>query len=177
MTKEEVRVITLTKARIKRDNIIWDIGAGTGSISVEAAFQADQGSVYAIEKENKGVELIRKNKLKFGLDNIEIIYGKAPEVLNSLPPFDRAFIGGSGGSLREILELSNKKLKPGGRIVINAITLNTINTIYSLNEILPDLSFEIVDFITVNVSRIRKVKQFQMWQALNPVYIITMERG
>lgn len=174
MTKEEVRVITLAKARIKRDNIIWDIGAGTGSISVEAAFQADQGRVYAIERENKGVELIRENKLRFGLDNIEVIYGKAPEALNSLPSFDRAFIGGNGGSLRGILELCNKKLKSGGRIVINAITLNTI---YSLNEILPDLSFEIVDFITVNVSRIRKVKQFQMWQALNPVYIITMERG
>ncbi|SEM57252.1 cobalt-precorrin 7 C15-methyltransferase [Candidatus Frackibacter sp. WG12] len=172
MTKEEVRAVTMAKLRLKEDSIVYDIGAGTGSLTIEAALLASKGQVWAIERESKGIELIEKNINKFGLDNVGFIAGKAPSALNNLPPVDRVIIGGSGGKLEEILEVVNQKLEPAGRIVINAITLETLS---AAKDILLDLNYSL-DIVNISVTRTREVGNYHMLQGQNPVYIITGER-
>ncbi|PRX29845.1 cobalt-precorrin 7 C15-methyltransferase [Orenia metallireducens] len=173
MTKEEVRTISLSKLRLKDDSIVYDIGAGTGSLTIESALLASKGRVYAIERETEGVDLIKSNAAKFQVSNLEVIQGSAPKALLDLPEVDRVFIGGSGGKLEEILDVIDKKLKAKGRIVINAITLNTLNSsIKKLEELAYD--FEICN---IAVTRTRQVGDYQMLQGLNPVYIISGEKG
>jgi cobalt-precorrin-6B (C15)-methyltransferase len=173
MTKEEVRTISLSKLRLKDDSIVYDIGAGTGSLTIESALLASKGRVYAIEREAEGVDLIKSNAAKFQVSNLEVIQGSAPKALLDLPEVDRVFIGGSGGKLEEILDVIDKKLKAKGRIVINAITLNTLNSsIKKLEELAYD--FEICN---IAVTRTRQVGAYQMLQGLNPVYIISGEKG
>lgn len=119
MTKQEIRILSLVKARIKPDAVIYDIGAGTGSLSVEAARLAPHGTVYALERTQDGVSLIRANADKFMLPNVKIIAAEAPEGMELLPKADTVLIGGSGSKLREILDTVTLKLKDDGRIVLN----------------------------------------------------------
>jgi len=173
MTKEEVRALTIAKARLAHGQTVWDIGAGTGSLSVEAAIQVADSKVYAIERLAEGIDLIKQNRDNFSLTNLEIIHGKAPEALNGLPDPDRVFIGGSGGQLKDILELLSDRLKPGGRIIINAVTLETpgraVDTLIRLNY-KPDIS-------QIFVARALSISNMHLMQGLNPVYIITAEKG
>ncbi len=126
MTKEEVRVLTLSKARIVKDSVVYDIGAGAGSISVEAGLLASRGQVFSIERLPKRVCTIKRNIRKFGVHNVDVIHGEAPEVLENLPEVDRIIIGGSGGKIREILQKCREKLREDGIIVINAVTSGTL---------------------------------------------------
>ena len=173
MTKEEVRALTIAKARLAHGQTVWDIGAGTGSLSVEAAIQVADSKVYAIERLAEGIDLIKQNRDNFSLTNLEIIHGKAPEALNGLPDPDRVFIGGSGGQLKDILELLSDRLKPGGRIIINAVTLETpgraVDILIRLNY-KPDIS-------QIFVARALSISNMHLMQGLNPVYIITAEKG
>ena len=120
MTKEEIRILTLVKARITPDTVVYDVGAGTGSISIEAARMAPQGHVYAIEKNPDGIALIAENAKKFGAENITIVEGTAPDALADLPALDAAIIGGSGRKLADILDIIGARLRPQGRSVANA---------------------------------------------------------
>ena len=113
MTKEEVRTVSLSKLRLTADSVCYDVGAGTGSLSVEMALRAHQGQVWAIEKKEDAVELIHRNKVKFAADNLEIVEGLAPEALKDLPAPTHAFIGGSSGNLKEIVKLLLEK-EPSG---------------------------------------------------------------
>ncbi|GAB6137051.1 precorrin-6Y C5,15-methyltransferase (decarboxylating) subunit CbiT [Halanaerobaculum tunisiense] len=169
MTKEEVRAVTISKLRLKKDSIVYDIGAGTGSLTVEAALQAKNGRVYAIEREVAGVKLIKDNLDKFGLDNIEVIAQEAPEALKDLPAVDRVIIGGSGGQLNKILEVVDHKLASNGRVVINAITLDTLTT---ARKELERLGYKL-EICNLAVTRTKEVGQYQMLQGMNPVYIIS----
>lgn len=126
MTKEEVRCVSLSKLRLQEDSICYDVGAGTGSVSVEMALRADQGQVFAVEKKDDAVALLYENKQRFAADNLEIIKGEAPEALKELPVPTHAFIGGSSGNLKEIVALLLEKNRDV-RIVINCITLETIS--------------------------------------------------
>jgi len=170
MTKEEIRVITLAKARPAPDQIFWDIGAGTGSLSIEAARLILNGTVYAIEKNPAGLELIVQNTRRFGLDNVVPVAGEAPSVLRELPSPHRVLIGGSGGRLAEILEYVIKRIMPGGRIVINAVTLETVARL-----IVPPQGWR-CEIVQLQVSRSVPAGQVHMWRGLNPVCIITLER-
>ena len=114
MTKEEVRTVSLSKLRLTADSVCYDVGAGTGSLSVEMALRAHQGQVWAIEKKEDAVELIHRNKLKFAADNLEIVEGLAPEALKDLPAPTHAFIGGSSGNLKEIVKLLLEKNPQSG---------------------------------------------------------------
>ncbi|MCR4442804.1 MAG: precorrin-6Y C5,15-methyltransferase (decarboxylating) subunit CbiT [Peptococcaceae bacterium] len=125
MTKEEVRVLCLSKMGVGPGGVFLDIGAGTGSISVECALLAPGGKVIAVEKEGRAVELIEKNCERFGVSNVRVIQGEAPSCLEGLPPADGVVIGGSGGKLEAIVDRSAGLLKPGGRLVINAVLLET----------------------------------------------------
>jgi cobalt-precorrin-6B (C15)-methyltransferase len=171
ITKEEVRVIQISKARLKPGQIVYDIGCGSGSISVEAALQIESsGKVLAVDYDENAIELTKKNMKKFGLSNISMIYGNAKEKILELEEADTIFIGGTGGDTKEIVELSENKLKSGGRIVIGIIL---IETLYSVLQILDKLQFESVDITQVTISKSRKTSTGTMMLARNPVTIIS----
>lgn len=169
MTKEEVRCVSLAKLAFPEDAVIYDVGAGTGSVSVEMALRAVDGSVYAVEKKPEAVELLRANKKKFGADNLEILEGMAPEMLEGLPAPTHAFIGGSSGNLKEILELILQK-NPGARIVINAIALETVAEAMECVRRLPVTD---VDIVTLAVGKAKEVGSYHMMMGQNPVYIFS----
>ena len=171
ITKEEVRVIQLSKARLKPGQIVYDIGCGSGSISIEAALQIESsGKVLAVDYDENAIELTKKNSVKFGLSNITVIYGNAKEKIQELEEADTIFIGGTGGDTKEIVELSQNKLKTGGRIVIGIIL---IETLYSVLQVLEKLEFESIDITQVTISKSRKTSTGTMMLARNPVTIIS----
>ncbi len=172
MTKQEIRILTLAKAQIKSGSIVADIGAGTGSITIEAARLARNGKIFAIERKAEAVELIKRNVEKFSVDNVEIIQAEAPDGLEKLPALDAAIIGGSGGKIEQILNTINPKLKIGGRVVVNAITIQT--SAGSL-EYFRTHGWN-YDAFQVQITRLKKIRAYDMTQALNPVWIITAEK-
>jgi len=171
ITKEEVRAIQISKARLKPGQIVYDIGCGSGSISIEAAFQIESsGKVFAIDHDPNAIELTKKNMEKFGVSNISVIYGNAKEKILELEKADTIFIGGTGGDTKEIVELSENKLRSGGRIVIGIIL---IETLYSVLQVLEKLQFESIDITQVTISKSRKTTTGTMMLARNPVTIIS----
>ena len=172
MTKQEIRILTLAKAQIKSDSIVVDVGAGTGSITIEAALIAKQGKIFAIERKADAVELIRRNVEKFSVDNVEINYAEAPEGLENLPKLDAVIIGGTGGNTEKILNVLNTKLKVGGRIVVNAIT---IQTSAGALEYFRNHGWDYEAF-QVQITRLKKIRAYDMCQALNPVWIISAKK-
>jgi len=171
ITKEEVRTIQISKARLKPGQTVYDIGCGSGSISIEAAFQVEpSGKVLAIDYDENAIELTKKNMEKFGLSNISVIFGNAKEKISELEEADAIFIGGTGGDTKEIVEISQNKLKSGGRIVIGTIL---IETLYSVLQILDKLQFESVDITQVTIAKSRKTSTGTMMLARNPVTIIS----
>ncbi len=171
MTKMEIRSISLSKLQLTKDAVIYDIGAGTGSITIEAARQAMDGMVYAIEKEQDARELIRKNQHLSGVTNVTVIAGKAPACLIELPMPTHAFIGGSGGGMEEILTLLLQK-NPKIRIVINVIALNTLSCVL---EAAKTLQIPNVEYVQVSIAKSKETGSYQMMIAQNPVYIITLQ--
>ena len=172
MTKQEVRILTLAKARIDSDSIVVDVGAGTGSITIEAALIAERGKVFAVERKAEAVELIKLNVEKFSVANVEIICAEAPHGLEELPELDVAIIGGSGGKTEKILDALNAKLKIGGRVVVNAITIQTSAGALEYFRS-HDWNYEAFQ---VQITRLKKIRAYDMCQALNPVWIITAEK-
>jgi len=170
ITKEEVRVIQISKARLCPGYTVYDIGCGSGSISIEAAIQIESGKVIAIDYDPNAIELTKKNIEKFGLTNISVILGNAKEKIPELDLADAIFIGGTGGDTEEIVKLSQNKLKPGGRIVIGIIL---IETLYSVLQTLEKLQFDSVDITQVTISKSRKTSTGTMMLARNPVTIIS----
>lgn len=174
MTKEEVRAVTMAKARLTKESITYDIGAGTGSISIEAALLAPWGRVVAIEKNPAGVELIKENAQHFGLKNLEVKAGEASKILAHLPAAHRIIIGGSGGNLRRILQLSKEKLFPGGRIVLNCIALESL---FNSLSILEELGLQEIEVTQVTIARGEKIAGLRMMKGLNPIYIVAAQKG
>ncbi len=171
MTKSEVRSLSIAKLRLSADSVLYDIGAGTGSVSVEAALKLIDGEVYSVEKSHNAVCLIEKNKRKFAADNINIVEGNAAEVLEKLPAPTHVFVGGSSGELEKIIECALKK-NPSVRIVVNAVSLNTLGEVMRIA-----LKFGLEsDIVCLNVSKNRKIGRYELMTGLNPVYIFTLER-
>ena len=171
ITKEEVRTIQLSKARLKPGQTVYDIGCGSGSISVEAGIQIESsGKVIAIDYDENAVELTKKNLKKFNLSNVSVFFGNAKEKISDLEMADVIFIGGTGGDTSDIVKLSENKLKTGGRIVIGIIL---IETLYSVLQILDTLKFDYVDITQVTISKSRKTTTGTMMLARNPVTIIS----
>ena len=171
ITKEEVRTIQISKARLKPGQIVYDVGCGSGSISVEAALQVESsGKILAIDFDEKAIELTKKNAEKFQISNITTIFGNAKEKILELEQSDAIFIGGTGGDTQKIVELSQIKLKSGGRIVIGTILIETLSAVL---QILEKLQFEEVDITQVTISKSRKTTTGTMMLARNPVTIIS----
>lgn len=169
MTKAEVRAVVMSKLRIRDKDVVYDIGAGTGSVSVEMALAARKGKVYAIETNSVAIELCKLNRQHFCLHNMETIEGMAPEALQDLPAPDVAFIGGSKGLLREIVELLYRK-NPAIRLVINTITVENTATALTLLE---SEQFIDVEMVQLQVSRAKKAGTSHMLTAQNPITILT----
>lgn len=168
ITKEEIRVVTLAKLKLRHDMTLWDIGAGSGSISIEADHLLPNGRIFAIERNEECRDFIKENLGKFNTRNVALVEGDAPDCLEDLPDPDRVFIGGSGGQLWKILEIADRRLPAEGRIVLNAITLDTLT---SAIEFFDNSGYE-VEVTTVNISRTRPLTDYKMFEAYNPVYIL-----
>ncbi|MFZ7102592.1 MAG: precorrin-6Y C5,15-methyltransferase (decarboxylating) subunit CbiT [Peptococcaceae bacterium] len=171
MTKSEIRALTIIKLQLEDHDIFWDIGAGTGSISIEAAQNIKKGQVYSIEKNNKAVRLIAENKKKFNCPDLKIIHGTAPQVLAGLPRPTKAVVGGSGGNLTDILEYLWLETKVEN-IVVNSITLNTA---YQAIKIFHDYH-AVIDAAQISVNKIKLVNDLQMLDSQNPIFIICGKR-
>jgi precorrin-6Y C5,15-methyltransferase (decarboxylating) len=169
LTKRFVRAAAISALKLKADSTVWDIGAGTGSVSVEAALNAWRGTVYAVEREKKGIDLIKQNAVKFHADNIVPVYGEAPEALFGLPPADAYFIGGSGGRLDEILEAVKEAEKDDKRVVITAVTLQTLA---GASEALEKAGAFNISVSQLQVAETHRAGRYDLFRAQNPVFII-----
>lgn len=165
MTKAEVRALSVEKLGICENAVIYDIGSGTGSVAVELARCSPTVRVYAVEQKPEAVSLIQKNIKKFGLSNVEVVEGTAPDVLEELPMPTHAFIGGSSGNLREILAVLNKK-NPDIRIAASAVSLETIGEFAALAE-----EYEESELLQLQVSRAKPLGRYHLLQAENPVML------
>jgi len=169
ITKLEVRAVSMAKMCLAADSVVWDIGAGSGAVSIEASFLARNGRIFAIEKNTEDVAIIRKNLQRFGASNVEVIQTLAPGGLGDLPDPTVVFIGGSGGQMEGILDIACHRLKPGGRIVINAVTLESLNT--AVNG-LKTRGFA-AEVTLINIARSKDIANLTRLEALNPVFVIT----
>ncbi|MGI0082999.1 MAG: precorrin-6Y C5,15-methyltransferase (decarboxylating) subunit CbiT [Nitrosopumilaceae archaeon] len=171
ITKEEVRVVQISKARLSAGQTVYDIGCGSGSVSIEAALQIKpSGKVYSIDFDPKAIELTKKNLTKFEISNVNVISGNAIQKISELPMADAIFIGGTGGDTRDIIKLCESKLKSGGRIVIGTIL---VETLFAVLDIIEKLRFSSVDITQIAVSKSRKTSTGTMMLARNPVTIIS----
>lgn len=173
ITKREVRALSLYSLGLRSDSIVWDIGAGTGSISVEASLIAREGWVYAVERDLESLALLEGNVGNYGLGNISVIGRAAPEALSDLPDPDSVFVGGSGGELKEILKATAARLRPEGRVVANFATLERTNETYQWFQ---SQGFR-AEITLVNAARSRELPDKSVrLEALNPVFVVTAWR-
>ena len=169
MTKKEIRMVVMNEARIEEDSVVLDVGAGTGSISIEAALGAPKGHVYAIERFEKATDLIRQNQEKFGVKNLTIIEAKAPAGMEDLPELDAVIIGGSAGGMGTIMDEATRLLKVGGRLVVTAVTMETG---YTIVKELKGRPYTYEGF-QMQVSRFRKAGPYHLLNPLSPIFIVT----
>ena len=172
MTKEEIREVSICKLRLREKAVAYDIGSGTGSIAIEIAGISDDIQVYAVEQNHEAVSLIEKNKKKFELQNVTVVEARAPEGLTGLPMATHAFIGGSGGRLKEIL-VSLRQMNPNMRVVVNAVSMETIcemREILSMNDMIKN-----EEVVQLQVSRAKKAGNHHLMQSENPVWICAFD--
>ncbi len=171
MTKECVRALVVAKLNLDSDSVLYDIGAGTGSVSVEASLVSHDIKVYAIEKRPEGYVLINSNRCKFGCDNIMIINGEAPAAMEYLPAPTHVFIGGSGGKLMETVKCALEK-NPSVRIVINTVALNSAA---EAMRVIRELNLD-SEITSVNIAKSKKAGDYDMMVGQNPVYIFSVTK-
>ena len=168
-TRQEVRAVTLAKLKLQNDLVMWDIGAGSGSVSIEASNLIPNGKLFALEKNSQYLSLLKQNLDKFCARNVKLVEANAPDGLDELPDPDRVFIGGAGGNLEEIIEQVDRRLKADGLIVLNAVTLDTLTKSI---EALEYHGYQ-VEVTCINVSRTRPLTEFKLFEAQDPVYIVS----
>lgn len=171
MTKEEVRALCISKLRIRPSHTVWDVGAGTGSVSVEAAFAACEGRVFAIEKNADALALLGQTRDRQGAWNMHVVAGEAPQILAGLPAPDRVFVGGSAGNLAQIVQCS-LDANPYARICVTAVTIETLSETMACAK---QFGFASVDIVQVSVARGDAIGRYHLMRAENPVYIVTFE--
>ena len=168
ITKLEVRAIALSKLRPEKGQVMWDIGAGCGSVSIEAEGLLAPGKVFAVEKDPKQFSFLKTNVVKFAATGVEPIEGDAPQALVALPDPDAVFIGGSSGQLRDILAYVDERLKPGGRVVANIVTLENF---HEVTGFMKDYSYAF-EVTTASLARSKKLSDKHFMVGANPVHII-----
>lgn len=174
ITKREVRAVSLYLLGIRSESIVWDIGAGTGSVSIETGKIADRGSVFAIERDRESIGLLRRNVERLAGPNVRVVYGEAPEALADLPDPDSVFIGGSGGNLSRILEAVTGRMRGDGSLVVNLAALERTHEVY---HFLKDKGM-VVELTSVSASRGKDMPDGTVrLEALNPVFIVSARSG
>jgi len=169
ITKSEIRAIALSKLRLEPHHTLWDLGAGSGSISIEAALFIKKGKILAVEQNPVRIEHIKNNKKQFNVGNLKVVQAELPEGLSRLPRPDRIFIGGGGNDLKAIVTAGAKYLKPAGRLVINTVLIPNLQmAMATLNQ----LKFE-TEVIQVQINRSRQMPWAERFEAQNPVWIIS----
>ena len=171
MTKSEVRSVCLSKLQLTADAVCWDVGAGTGSVAIEMALQAARGSVWAIEREADALALLEQNRAAFGAENLRLVSGSAPEVCRELPAPTHAFLGGTGGQVREILQLLLEK-NPHVRIVATAVTLESAAALTACMR-----EFEFCECVSLSIAKARAAGPYHLMAGQNPIYIFTLQNG
>lgn len=168
MTKQGIRILSLAKLELTENAIVYDIGAGTGSVSIEAARLCGKGTIYAIEKDGGAAELIRANRVRFRAENLTVVEGCAPEILEALPAPTHVFIGGSSGNLIELVRAVYRK-NPAARFVVNAVTLETMALIGQIPKVFPEYSD--MEIIQVNIASGKSAGRYHLMCAENPITI------
>lgn len=168
MTKSEVRAVSISKLELSPGSVLYDVGAGTGSVSVEASFMVPSGRVYAIEKKPEAIELIQANKEKFSADCLIVVEGTAPEALAQLEAPTHVFLGGTSGAMEEVLDLVLEK-NPAVRVVINVLALE------SISEVLHWLKKHSIpaEIVQVQISKGKAAGSYHLMMGQNPVYVIS----
>jgi precorrin-6Y C5,15-methyltransferase (decarboxylating) len=169
ITKAEVRAVVLGKLKLLPGQVLWDVGAGCGSVGLEASLLIPGGTIYAVERQPERAVQIKANRDKFGVYNLEVVCGPAPECLAKLPDPQRIFVGGGGPEIGAILGEALRRLRPGGRVVVTAALLETLETARNL---LTEAGWE-VEVVQLQVSRAHPLAGGTFLQALNPVWVIT----
>lgn len=172
ITKKEIRVMSLAEMGLRRDGISWDIGAGSGSVSIELARLCPEGRVFAIEKNREDFELIERNMRRFGIENITAVCERAPAGLERFADPDAVFIGGSGGEMEEILSVCTARMKPRGSIVANLITMENL---HHVSHFFKEGPWEVA-YTLVQVSRSKPILEMVRYEALNPITIAVAKR-
>ena len=173
MTKEEIRELAICKLRIEPGHTVWDVGAGTGSVSIEAALAAPRGVVYAIEKKPDALDLLRQNREAHGVPNMVVVEGEAPGVLDELPAPDRVFVGGSSGTMDEIIALAFAA-NPNVRVCATAVTLETLSELLGC---IRNRGVANADIVQLSVARADKIGSYHLMRAENPIYLVTVDFG
>ncbi|WP_321494298.1 precorrin-6y C5,15-methyltransferase (decarboxylating) subunit CbiE [uncultured Desulfobacter sp.] len=172
ITKAPVRVLSLAALALMPDNILWDLGAGSGSVGIEASLFLPRGYVYAVEKNQSRVEQIKANVERFKVKNLSVIMAELPDGMDNLPGPDRVFVGGSGKNIDQVLAVAADVLNPRGRIVINTVLMETLNLAVSVLE---EKGFD-VSLTQAQISKSRNMPWGRRMEALNPVWIIAAEK-
>lgn len=174
MTKAEVRAVTLAKLQLKHTDLVVDLGAGSGSLSIEAARLLTEGSVVSVERKAEAIAVIKQNCEKFKCENITILEMEAPAGLNQISYADKVIIGGSGGHLAELIEWAKQVMPEGGRLVMNMITLENLHIGW---ETMQGQGFDDLELVQIVVSKGKGVGAYTMMMGENPVYVISGRKG
>ncbi len=173
ISKREVRLLIVGALRLRREAVLWDIGAGTGTIAVEAALLCPQGQVVAVERDGDVVSVIRQNCDRFDLDNVTVVEGVAPDCLAPLQPRPDCIIIEGGRPLRELLHAAWDCLLPGGRLVV---TTGTLDTLYTLSETFAALQVRNVEIVQPAINRLETRGTRQIFRAIDPLFILSGEK-
>lgn len=173
ISKREVRLLIVGALRLQRQAVLWDIGAGTGTIAVEAALLCPQGQVVAVERDGDVVNVIRQNCDRFGLTNVTVVEGVAPDCLGPLQPRPDCIIIEGGRPLRELLHAAWDCLTLGGRLVV---TTGTLDTLYTLSETFAALQVRNVEIVQPAINRLETRGNRQVFRAIDPLFILSGEK-
>ena len=173
ITQAEVRAIALAQLAIQPASVVWDIGAGSGSVAIEAARLSEPGMVYAIEEDAADYHLILANALTFGVHNVKAIHGTAPAVFAGLPAPDAIFVGGTGHEIGRLLDAAWQALRDGGQLVVNVATLESLHTTYG---VLKELAGS-VSVLMVNLARGNEQFETLRFEAVNPTFLLHVSKA
>jgi precorrin-6Y C5,15-methyltransferase (decarboxylating) len=173
ITKPEVRVVSLSKLRLHERAVVWDIGAGSGSLSIEAAALARHGGVYAVERDQQQLTYLQENRRRFAAGNVHIVEGEAPEALTDLPSPDAVFVGGAGGRLAPIVTAAAERIALTGRIVLNLVSVEHVAEVLRLAA---EIQWE-HEVTQLSAARSVVTGGLTRLAALNPVFVVALDRS
>ncbi|MEL6579144.1 MAG: precorrin-6Y C5,15-methyltransferase subunit CbiT [Cyanobacteria bacterium J06621_12] len=173
LSKREVRVLILSSLKMKPDSVLWDIGAGTGTIPVEIGLLCPEGKIVAIERDDEVAKLIQRNCDRFGVDNVKVIQGSAPECLADIEPKPNLVCIEGGKPIKDILKQTWKYLQPGGTTVA---TVNSLENLYIISEGLSELQARNIEVVQSAVNRLETRGMHQTFAAVNPMFILSGEK-